>query len=224
MMRHKVSVVEGYKRWAPEYDTYANPMVAMVEHVFDDIVGEADGQRVLELGCGTGRNLERLQEMGASGVGVDVSPDMLEVCRGKLDPDKFTLREADLTKPLGLKEGLFDLILCSLVLEHIEDFGPLFQSVSDMLGDEGRFILFEIHPFLRLKGSKAHYKDSTGYDHELPSFPHLISDFVSEATNNGMALSKMKEFYGELDTPDIRAMESKYGYVPLLLSMTFGKA
>jgi 2-polyprenyl-3-methyl-5-hydroxy-6-metoxy-1,4-benzoquinol methylase len=53
------------------------------EEVFDRLlarVGSVAGERVLDVGCGRGRLLERLLQAGAAGVaGVDHSPDVEEV-------------------------------------------------------------------------------------------------------------------------------------------------
>ena len=64
--------------------------------LFDLVVREADlrGQRVLDIGCGTGRLSAALAEQGLARVwGVDASSGMLAVAREKLPAD------------VGLKEG-----------------------------------------------------------------------------------------------------------------------
>jgi S-adenosylmethionine-diacylgycerolhomoserine-N-methlytransferase len=73
----------------------------------------ADPRRILEVGCGTGRNLRSLRRIfpQADITGVDLSGDMLKIARRKTDGVKLIQQayEAPLT-------GNFDLVLFSYAL------------------------------------------------------------------------------------------------------------
>lgn len=73
----------------------------------------ADPKRILEVGCGTGRNLRSLRRMfpQADITGVDLSGDMLEVARRKTDGVKLIQQAYD--SPLT---GSYDLVLFSYAL------------------------------------------------------------------------------------------------------------
>jgi SAM-dependent methyltransferase len=72
--------------------------------------------RVLDAGCGTGRNLVEFGALGAT-AGVDPSPDAVAFChRRGLDSVRLGGLEA---LPFG--GGEFDLLLASDVLEHVQD-------------------------------------------------------------------------------------------------------
>jgi SAM-dependent methyltransferase len=74
--------------------------------------------RLLDAGCGTGRNLVEFGSLG-SAAGVDPSPDAVAFChdRGLAD-----VRQAGIEAlPFGPNE--FDLLLACDVLEHVEDDG-----------------------------------------------------------------------------------------------------
>ena len=51
----ELGVVEGYDKWASTYDREPNPLIALEEKVTLGMIGDVQGQRVLDLGCGTGR-------------------------------------------------------------------------------------------------------------------------------------------------------------------------
>jgi SAM-dependent methyltransferase len=72
--------------------------------------------RILDAGCGTGRNLV---ELGAVGVaeGIDPSPDAIAFCRRR-GLDRVT--EAGL-EALPFADGVFDLVVATDVIEHIDD-------------------------------------------------------------------------------------------------------
>jgi SAM-dependent methyltransferase len=71
--------------------------------------------RVLDAGCGTGRNLAEFGALG-SAHGVDPSPEAIEFCRRR---GLGSVREAGL-EALPFEDGAFDLILATDVLEHVE--------------------------------------------------------------------------------------------------------
>jgi SAM-dependent methyltransferase len=73
-------------------------------------------QRVLDAGCGTGRNLLEFGVLGTA-AGVDVSPEAVEFCirRGI---DRVQVGEVE---RLPFDDRSFDLILATDVLEHVED-------------------------------------------------------------------------------------------------------
>jgi len=76
---------------------------------------DAENLRILDVGCGTGANLEMLAQFG-SAEGVDVSEEALEFCRKK-----------GLTAQKGLAEALpypdetFDITTALDVVEHLDD-------------------------------------------------------------------------------------------------------
>jgi trans-aconitate methyltransferase len=68
-------VADAYELFMPYDAEYAD------DRVFRRILEAADGT-ALELACGTGRLLVRYRAAGIDVEGVDVSPDMLAICRG----------------------------------------------------------------------------------------------------------------------------------------------
>src|SRR5436853_178338 len=70
---------------------------------------------ILDVGCGTGANLEMLSEFGPS-KGVDVSDDALEFCKRKgLDVRK------GLAEALPFNDVTFDITTALDVIEHLDD-------------------------------------------------------------------------------------------------------
>mgnify|MGYP000432112194 CR=1 FL=1 len=151
-------ILPGYDRWAACYDTVANPLVTMTEHVLDQVPLGAAGQDVVELGCGTGRNTARVLAEGAcSYTGVDGSPGMLARARALGEP-RVRWKEADLHTRWNT-EDRFDLAFIVLVLEHIVDLAPLVKTLSTIVRPGGRVRIVDIHPELVESGTGAHFHD-----------------------------------------------------------------
>ncbi len=77
----------------------------------------AAGSRVLDVGCGTGAQLEHYLTAGCDVSGVDLSPAMLDRAKRRLG-DAADLRLADATE-LPYAAGHFDLVLASLMLHEL---------------------------------------------------------------------------------------------------------
>ncbi len=71
--------------------------------------------RILDVGCGTGANLEMLAQFG-SAEGVDVSDDALEFCRRK----GLTVQKG-LAETLPYEDEAFDVTTALDVIEHLDD-------------------------------------------------------------------------------------------------------
>ena len=71
--------------------------------------------KILDVGCGTGANLEMLAEFG-SAEGVDVSDDALEFCRKK----GLTVQKG-LAETLPYADETFDISTALDVIEHLDD-------------------------------------------------------------------------------------------------------
>ena len=117
MIIRRVDPKHGYDVWAETYDTTPNPVVWMDEHITPGVIGPCAGERILDAGCGTGRNIARLLAGGARVTGMDFSEGMLRVARERF-PD-VPLMIGDLQARWPFDDGAFDAVLCALVGEHL---------------------------------------------------------------------------------------------------------
>ncbi len=93
----------------------------------------AGGQRILEIGCGTGALVERLAHRGQVAVGLDLRAEGMTAMRRRTPALQFVRGEAE---RLPFASRTFDGILLLDVLEHVDD-GPVLDEVSRVLGPNG---------------------------------------------------------------------------------------
>lgn len=75
---------------------------------------------VLEVACGTGWNIANFVNAGFNYYGLDISETAIAKCIEKAPSAKFlNVSVGDLAH---LKDGAFDFIYCSSMLEHLEDY------------------------------------------------------------------------------------------------------
>jgi SAM-dependent methyltransferase len=91
---------------------------------------------ILDVGCGTGANLEMLKQFGEA-EGVDVSDDALEFCRLKgLKVHK------GLAESLPFADESFDLVTALDVVEHLDDDVAGLKEMHRVLKADGKTLIF----------------------------------------------------------------------------------
>jgi ubiquinone/menaquinone biosynthesis C-methylase UbiE len=104
------------------------------------------GRTVLDAGCGSGAQCEWLAAHGATVVGVDLSPAMVEQARRRC-ADRGTFFVADLDEPLRLPPRSVDGITCSLVLHYLPNWRVALGSFATVLRPGGWMVVSLHHPF-----------------------------------------------------------------------------
>ena len=98
---------------------------------------DRDRCRILDVGCGTGANLEMLSEFGEA-EGVDVSAEALDFCRAR-GLENVKQGEAE---HLPYEDESFDLVTGLDVVEHLDDDLAGLKEMRRVLRPDGRALLF----------------------------------------------------------------------------------
>jgi len=129
-----------YDAWASVYDAWGGRMPEDVAH-YVRLARDADGP-IVELGVGTGRvAIEVVRETGKPALGIDSSPAMLEVARGKAAGLPLELRLGDMLE-LELDEPAALIYVPGRSLLHLHGWSEkrrVFESVAASLRPGGRF-------------------------------------------------------------------------------------
>ena len=112
----------------------------ILESFLERITGELritnDELRILDVGCGTGGNLEMLKKFGAA-EGVDVSDEALEFCRSK----GLTVHKG-LAEELPFADESFDVVTALDVVEHLDDDVAGLKEMSRVTKRGGKTLIF----------------------------------------------------------------------------------
>jgi ubiquinone/menaquinone biosynthesis C-methylase UbiE len=125
------------------------------------------GERILDVGAGSGVSSPAITLAGATYVGVDVSPTMLQFAR-KHHGHRGHFVEADARRLHETPElaGLtFDAALFLLSLQDMDPLGAVFHSVDRILAPRGRVVIVMTHPCFRVPRLSGWGWDET---HQLP--------------------------------------------------------
>jgi trans-aconitate methyltransferase len=102
-----------------------------------DLLDPKPGERILDLGCGTGHLTAELAARGAEVIGLDASVSMVAQARQNYPKLKFTLADA---RTLKFDES-FDAVFSNAALHWIPEAGSVIESVARILKPHGRFVL-----------------------------------------------------------------------------------
>ena len=193
---------QAYDLWASQYDSNDNKTRDLEARALRESLAPMPFDRCLEIGCGTGKNTAWLMEKVKEVTAVDLSEEMLARARQKINSEKVHFIQADISNDWVFAKGLYGLVGFSLVLEHIEDLGPVFKKTAAVLKPGGHVYIGELHPFKQYTGSKARFETEQGLE-VVNCFNHHVSDFVREATRYGLVLAGIHEYFDNDDRQGI---------------------
>jgi len=101
-----------------------------------ELLAPQPGERILDLGCGTGHLTGKIAEAGAYVVGVDRSPEMIVQAREQYPALRFEVMDA---RELQL-EGPFDAVFSNATLHWIHEPERVIAGVARLLKPGGRFV------------------------------------------------------------------------------------
>ncbi len=130
-------------------------------------------KRVLEIGCGAGRNLRTCSK---ESVGIDHNLLLVNACK-KMGLTTFSTEEWE-SRVGNENSGSFDTLLISHVAEHIQysDFVTLLKKYSQYLKSNGRVVVL-------CPQERGYASDATHI--EFMNFERLESSFIDASLNEG---------------------------------------
>ena len=140
----------------------------------------AQGQRVLDFGCGTGYGTARLATVAQTVVGMDISSEAIHWARAmhRNPRIKFEVR-SDLGS--GFDAGSFDLVTCFEMIEHVDHATQIaaIESISHLLTPSGKLIISTPDPqFTAPYGENPyHLREMTEPEFRQlleANFPHVV--------------------------------------------------
>jgi SAM-dependent methyltransferase len=186
---------EGYAAWSPTYEETVDDAMDLALFERIDSVPWGALRRIADLGCGSGRTAAWLRARGDTRNdiridGVDLTPEMLELARRRGVHDRLV--EADV-RATGLDPGSYDLVVCSLVDEHLADLVPLYAEAGRLLAPRGWFVLVGVHPFfVMVVGMPTHFDTPRG-PVAIETHVHLPGAHVAAGTAAGLAAVELHE-------------------------------
>lgn len=183
-----------YDAWAPSYDSQLNRTRDLDAAVAQQL-SQKHCARLVEAGCGTGKNTGHYAALAAQVLALDFSAGMLAVARERISAGHVQFQQADLQQPWPCAPGSADRVAFHLVLEHIAELPLLLSHAATALRPGGEVVICELHPARQYRGSQAHYLDAAGNPVPVTAHVHHIRDYLTAATQAGLSLVALDEHW-----------------------------
>ena len=177
------AVKAAYRRYAAVYDAVFGPVLQPGRKAVMQALGLRPGDRVLEVGVGTGLSLP-LYPRDVTITGIDVSREMLEKARRRVARRKLANVEALLemdAEAMSFADASFDKVVAMYVLPVVENPQQLLRELHRVCRPDGEiFVVNHVRSDNRLiaafENGLARFSDTIGF---RPDFE--LRDMVSDA-------------------------------------------
>ena len=182
-----------------------------------DLLALIKGETVLDIGAGQGVLAPHIAEAGGRSTGVEISPKLLEIARGR-HPGRFLRGDARALPSIkGLDAASFDAAVFLLSIEDIDPLAAAVDSAAWALKPDGRLVILMRHPCFRVprqsgwgfdEGRSLQYRRVDSYLSPLRvpmkqfggdrrgvtiSFHRPLSQYFDALTRAGLVIDALRE-------------------------------
>ncbi len=123
-------------RWNPALYVERHSFVYELGQELIEVVNVQPGERILDIGCGTGQLTAQLAERGADVLGIDISPAMIEEAKNAYPDLAFEVGDAS---RLEIRQS-FDVVFSNATLHWVTPAHDAAQRMADALKSGGRIV------------------------------------------------------------------------------------
>ena len=166
--------------------------------IIDAIVGK-NPKSLLDVGCGEGWLVRKLENEGVTSLGIDVVPELIDFAQ-KEGPGRFKVVSYERLSYETIKET-FDVVVCNFSLLGKESVIGIFEKVSLLLNEGGSFIVQTIHPVISCgdrnyedawrEGSWEGFSDK--FSNPAPWYFRTLESWKSLFLDNGFSIDEIVE-------------------------------
>ena len=178
--------------WAQVYDAQSNPLLMLEERCVTPLLPPLSGQDILDVGCGTGRWLTKLEAFEpASLTGIDCSAAMLEHAGSKVC--STTMLELSECSALPGEDSSSSFVLGSFVLSYLDDLQEFASQCARILRPNGWLLVSDMHPMTAAERgwTRSFHVDKKKI--EITAHPRSIDEILSAFQNYGFEVRVFAE-------------------------------
>jgi len=197
------------------------------------LLGDLNGKRVLELGCGGGQNSIAFAKQGATAIGIDFPAEQLAFARRLVEREgiKVELRQGDLADLAFLRADSIDLAFSAYAFGFVEDLNRVFRQVHRVLKVGAPLVFSLPHPAYDMIDDddpdqplliRRSYFDRSAIDYEWNGIPftdyhHTISDLYMGLVRSSYRVDVILEPEPNPSGPRSPDWREAFRYVPRTL-------
>jgi cytosine/adenosine deaminase-related metal-dependent hydrolase/ubiquinone/menaquinone biosynthesis C-methylase UbiE len=178
--------------WAQVYDSQLNPLLMLEEREVASLLPPLEGRDVLDIGCGTGRWLNRFEKLGSSSLsGIDSSSVMLQCARQKISDT--TLLYQNLSSKFPIEDSSKDFILSSFALSYLDDLEMFGLECARIMRPGGCLLVSDMHPTTAAERDWKRSFHADGVEIEIPTRSRALQEIISAFQDHGFDIQTLIE-------------------------------
>ena len=234
---------------AGDYDAYAGPYAAFVAKREQagpeadpygllppllELLGDIAGRQVLDAGCGEGYLARALAAREAHVTGIDLSPRLIELARGRDPGGSIDFQVGDLSQPQPDAAGRFDAVGSYLVLNDVADYRGFAATLAASLKPGGRLALAFNNPYSAVtdlhvtdyfdSGAVSRYRGLWEAGIEVYHHHRTLENYLDAFHAGGLRLTKLTDVVARADAHRPEAYLPPGGRFPRFMLLAFSKS
>ena len=136
---------EAFDRFTTASDSFSDNIE---RPAIEQLIGNLDGARLLDLGCGSGIYSVSFAEQGSHVVALDLSATMISLAQERAHQRgvEADFRVADIRAPLPFDEAEFDIVFTATALHYVESIGGFMKEAARVMKPAARLVASVLHP------------------------------------------------------------------------------
>ena len=152
------------------FDCYTTASDSFADNIerpaIEQLIGEVDGARLLDLGCGSGTYSVSFAEEGSHVVALDLSATMISLAQERAHRQgvEADFRVADIREPLPFDDAQFDIVFTATALHYVENIEGFMKEVARVMKPTARLVASVLHPMSTARFPLAGSEEVEGPD------------------------------------------------------------
>lgn len=183
---------EAFAAWAEVYDKQPNALVSLEERYLSSLLPRLRGVDVVDIGCGTGRWLERIAvERPRTLCGIDSSRAMLQIAGARGLDGVRLLHTGGVDLPLASNSA--DVILATFMLSYVADIDRFAREIARIARPESVVFLSDMHPATARRLGWKRVAGASSNPTELQTFHQELHPLIAAFERAGFAVRALVE-------------------------------
>lgn len=210
MNTHIKRVKSLYSSWADQYDESSSKGAPYLleEGVWIDLVDPKANEKILDIGCGTGRITTQIYKFTKKITGIDISKEMLAIAQRKLP--EVTFQQINIEDGIPYNDNTFDKVISSLTFQFLSDIKFPLTEIRRVLKPNGVAYISDFVEDAPLDWSDIKYKEPKIFKGSISSISKFrkLSDYIDTVDKLGFTIVGIKPLRVKENLKAILAQES----------------
>lgn len=205
---------KGNSVWKENIDTVSIRSDLLVSERVINLLGDVQGKKILDAGCGNGKVARSLEKKGSVVFGVDKVDEQIITARQAAPNIKYFVGDLVNLDAVDLPKD-FDIVISLMTFLYLDEqeFAKALEQIKDHLKEGGRFVWANIHPSRYAGGAKIEDElptadgktfKTTFYNHSMEFIKQSFADagFTIKEIHEPMPTKDEVEKYPALFSKD----------------------